>query len=202
MNKRLIGLTGGICSGKSTVSSMMRDAGFTVIDFDVLAAEDRETPEVKNKLLQKFGTYERLELRKIVFSDKSRLRDINNLMEEPILNLAHEKTMRAVVDEKTKIIVHDCPLLLDFPDVFQHIMMDKIYVVHCPQKIRIQRLLQRPGMTLEIAENIIKSQLSDDDRLFRANQKKAHIIENFGDLETLRKEVHTLIEVIKNETFA
>lgn len=190
---KLIGLTGGICSGKSTVSKIFIEAGFDVLDFDILATELRDTnEEVQERLIEAFGTYDRFALRNIVFGNKEKISKVNNIFFEHIISLAYKKTE----ESKAPVVVWDSALLLDFPDELIPEHMEHIYVVHCPREIRKARLVQRPKVSEEVAEQILNIQISDDKRLKLAKDYDATVLRSDGNIEDLRASVKDIVKAI------
>jgi len=198
--KKLVGLTGGIASGKSVVARTFSEAGFCILDFDILAAELRDTnKEVQNKLTAAFGTYDRFALRNTVFRNTGTIAIVNEIFFKPILALAHKKTEESTAP----VVIWDTALLLDFPEDLIPKEMEQIFVVHCPREIRKARLLKRhvpnqvpappnshtSQVSEEVAEHILNIQISDEKRLELAKAHNASIIYSDTSIEDLQATV-------------
>jgi len=183
-----VGLTGGIASGKSTVSSMLRELGAVVIDADQLAREvvARGTPglravveELGPSVLTEAGELDRPAVARMVFGDdgaRKRLEGIvHPLVFEEIVRLEAEAPAGALV-------VHDIPLLAESGrgDTF-----DAVVVVDAPPELQVSRMVRDRGWTEEEARSRMGAQASREDRRAVAT----YVIENTGSLEELRREV-------------
>ena len=191
----LVGLTGGIGAGKSTVSAMLAEYGAVVIDADQIA-RDLQNPgspllaqmadRFGSQILRHDGSLERAAVATIVFGDsdqaKQALADLNGITHPAILDeIRRQISEQADTDN---IVVLDFPLLGENP----RDDMQATIVVDVPVAVAVQRLVEFRGMTDTDARNRIASQISPADRLARAT----HIVDNSGDLETLRAEVDAL----------
>jgi len=183
-----VGLTGGVASGKSTVSAMLAELGAVVIDADALARDvvRRGTPgldavvaEFGPSLLTPDGDLDRAAMGTLVFGDaaaRKRLEAIvHPLVFERIVALEAEAPPDAVV-------VHDIPLLAESgrADTF-----DEVLVVDVPPELQVERMLRDRGWSREDAEARIAAQASREDRLAIAT----HVIDNAGTREQLRERV-------------
>jgi dephospho-CoA kinase len=180
------GLTGGIASGKSTVGKLMIEAGIPVIDADLIAKQLSEEGGAAHQAIQaRFGTTDRAALRQIVFSDPAARKDL-----EAILHPMIQAESRRQIEElglKHSIVVYEASLLVE---ANRQNEFTGLIVVEAPKPIRVQRLLGRGSIRPEEAEKIIASQISDEDRRKHADV----IIENSGDLTTLKGKVLELIQ--------
>ncbi|WP_193607120.1 dephospho-CoA kinase [Nocardioides lijunqiniae] len=183
-----VGLTGGIASGKSTVSAILAELGAVVIDADKLAREvvERGTPGLAavveafgEGLLTPDGDLDRPSMGALVFRDEARRRTLESIVHplvfERIVALEEEAPEGAVV-------VHDIPLLAESgrADTF-----DAVVVVDVPPETQVERMLRDRGWTREDAESRIASQASREDRLAVAT----HVVDNTGSREDLRRRV-------------
>lgn len=174
-----VGLTGGIGSGKSTVSALLADHGAVVIDYDLLA---REVVEVGSAglaaIVERFGTeilladgsLDRPALGTIVFDDEQARRDLEAITHPAIGALAWTRDEAA---PDGSIVVHDHPILVE---VGLADMMDVVVVVDLPEKIQVDRLVRLRGMTEADARARIAAQASRDERLAAADV----VIDNSG----------------------
>jgi dephospho-CoA kinase len=184
----LVGLTGGIGSGKSTVSAMLAERGAEVIDADRIAREvvmpgthawckirDHFGPEV----LFPDGSIDRQVLANIVFSDKSKLALLNEITHPAILKRIAERLEDA--QYRDVIVVLDAALLIE-TGLAQRV--DVLIVTHSPTEVQVKRL-QAMGMPSVQAQARIAAQTSPEERLARADI----VIDNAGSLEDLVMQV-------------
>ncbi|HST86598.1 MAG TPA: dephospho-CoA kinase [Kineosporiaceae bacterium] len=163
----MVGLTGGIGAGKSTVAGRLRELGATIIDADQLAREVVEpgTPGLAEvvaafgaQVLLPDGRLDRPALGRIVFGDAEKLARLNAIL-HPLIG---ERT-RALIESAPPdaVLVHDIPLLVEngLADGFQLVI-----VVHAPESERIRRLIEDRGMTETEAVSRIRAQAADEER--------------------------------------
>jgi dephospho-CoA kinase len=185
-----VGLTGGIASGKSTVSRFFGALGVPIIDTDQVARDVVEPGQPPlEKLVERFGPsiltsdghLDRPALRNIVFSDPKARTDLEALT-HPAIGAAVE-ALAATVSGPYLILV--IPLLVEKGLGSQ---LDRVLVVDCDEELQIKRLQGRDGSTLEQARAILNAQASRAARL-----KAAHdVITNDGDVSALRDQVSAL----------
>jgi dephospho-CoA kinase len=186
-----VGLTGGIASGKSTVSAILAELGAVVIDADKLAREvvEKGTPGLAavveafgEELLTADGGLDRPAMGALVFGDEVRRRAleaiIHPLVFERIVALEEAAPEDAVV-------VHDIPLLAESgrADTF-----DAVVVVDAPPETQVERMLRDRGWTREEAESRIAAQASREDRLAIAT----YVVDNTGTRQDLRRQVEEI----------
>jgi dephospho-CoA kinase len=177
-----VGLTGGIASGKSTVSSLLRELGAVVIDADQLARD--VVQEFGEEVLTDTGELDRPAVARIVFADdeaRKRLEGIvHPLVFEEIVRLEEEAPEGAVV-------VHDIPLLAESGRAGT---FDAVVVVDAPPEAQVARMVEDRGWTREEAESRMAAQSSREDRLAIAT----YVIDNAGSREELRRQVEEVYE--------
>lgn len=195
----LVGLTGGIATGKSTVSGMLRDAGLPIVDADVVA---REVVEPGTTTLEKIklafgpsvidnGVLNRRRLGDIVFSNRQELARLNDIMQPAI--------SRAVADKINFWRMQQVPILiLDVPLLFERHYekdgkIDKIIVVATDEATQLERLKLRNQLSDLQARNRIRSQLPLKDKVAQAD----YVIDNNQDQKSLTQQVAALIENLK-----
>jgi dephospho-CoA kinase len=184
----LVGLTGGIGSGKSTVSGMLAERGAEVIDADHIAREvvmpctpawckirDHFGPGV----IFPDGQIDRQALADIVFGDPTKLALLNEITHPAIFERIADRLEAA--HDRDVIVVLDAALLIE-TDLAQRV--DVLLVTHSPKEVRVQRLAAK-GMAAEQANSRIAAQLSSKERLARADL----VIDNSGSLEDLARQV-------------
>jgi dephospho-CoA kinase len=166
----LIGLTGGIGSGKSTVAGRWVELGATEIDADVLARKVVE-PNSKGlgqvvarfgaQVLDATGNLDRAKLAQIAFASTTNRKDLEQILHPLIQELAKEQ-----VASLSGIIVYTIPLLIETDS---KLSFDKVVAISCPEETRISRLLDNRAMSREDALARISSQASDVEREERAD---------------------------------
>jgi dephospho-CoA kinase len=183
-----VGLTGGIASGKSTVSALLAELGATVIDADQLAREvvERGTPglarvvaELGPQVLTPEGEMDRQAVGRIVFADEEKRKVLEGIVHPLVFERYAE--LEATAPEGA-VVVHDIPLLAESgrADTF-----DAVIVVEAPTEVQVERMLRHRGWSREDAESRIAAQATPEQRRAIAT----HVIENTGTLEDLRQRV-------------
>ena len=187
---RLIGLTGGIATGKSTVARMLADHGATVIDADELAREAVRPGEPAFALVvQRFGpdvvqadgALDRARLGEIVFADAAARRDLERITHTRIIELMQERIAAALAGDAPLVVV-DIPLLFENA---REGLFEGVLLVYAPPEVQIQRLRERNGLDEESARRRLAAQLPIDEKRDRATW----IIDNAGDLDATRRAV-------------
>lgn len=169
----LIGLTGGIASGKSVVGGHLAQLGAVHVDADVLAREVVEpgTPglaaiaqEFGHSVISADGTLNRPALAAIIFADPERRAALNAITHPAVWARARELFQRAEAADPTAVVVYDVPLLVEASSE-RPIRFDLVVVVHAEVETRIRRLVELRGMSREEAVHRLNSQASDTERL-------------------------------------
>ncbi|WP_459982015.1 dephospho-CoA kinase [Nocardioides sp. AN3] len=188
-----VGLTGGIASGKSTVSRILSELGATVIDADQLAREvvAAGTPGLAAvvdafgpSVLTAQGDLDRPGLGAIVFAEPERRRTLEAIVHPLVRARAAELESAAGPDA---VVVHDIPLLAE---TGQASTFDAVIVVDVPEDVQVARMLRDRGWTEADARARIAAQASREARLDIAT----HVIDNTGTLEDLRRKVTEVFE--------
>ncbi|NSW92290.1 MAG: dephospho-CoA kinase [Firmicutes bacterium] len=190
---KVIGVTGGIGSGKSTVARILCDLGAKVIDADKVAREitSKGQPAVEEivnyfgtEVLNEKGELDRKKLSEIVFMDKGKLEVLNTITHKYIVDKII-RNLEKLKEEKVEIVVLDVPLPVKhgFLDV-----VDEVWVVVASKDTRIKRIMERSNITYEEAVNRINAQKGDEEYLKLANE----VINNDGSVEELEKVVAKL----------
>lgn len=190
----IIGLTGGIASGKSTVSKYLKEKGYQIFDADKIAKDLTNEDNIKNKIVEKFGSnildnnfsLDRKKMKEIVFNDKSKLKLLSDIIHPEVFEF-YKKAKEN--NKENKILIFDVPLLFESGI---DSLCDKILVVISDHKNQIERIIERDKIDKTLATNIINSQITNKERI-----KKADIvIENNGSLEELYEKIERVCESI------
>jgi len=185
----VVGLTGGIGSGKSSVSARLAAKGAVVIDADAIHRENMSPGgRVHDAVLERFGTVERPALAQIVFNDPAALADLNALTHPAVGAVIAERLSAEA--ETDNVVVLDIPLLIESRNAFP---LEAIIVVDVPVDTAVQRLVEQRGMDEADARARIANQASRDDRLAHAN----YVIDNSGTLADLDDQVDRCWEWIQ-----
>jgi dephospho-CoA kinase len=183
-----VGLTGGVASGKSTVSRMLAELGAVVIDADLLAREvvGRGTDGLEevvaafgSQVLTPAGDLDRPALGARVFADETRRRDLEAIIHPRVRARAAEIEASA---PEGSLIVHDIPLLAE---TGQGAAFDAVVVVDVPSELQVERMVRERGWTPAEANSRIAAQASREERRAIAT----YVIENTGTIEDLRGRV-------------
>ena len=187
---RLIGVTGGIATGKSTVDRMLEAHGATVIDADELAREvvvagapalDEVAARFGRELILPDGTLDRTGLSAIVFADPEARRDLERITHPRILELMRERVAAALAGPAPLVAV-DIPLLFENA---REGMFEGVLLVYAPREVQLRRLHERNGLDETAALQRLAAQLPIDEKRERATW----VIENTDGLEATQRAV-------------
>lgn len=203
INRLLLGVTGSIGTGKSTVATMLERLGAPIIDFDVLSriVVEPEKPAYRdivsffgNQVVGEDGSLDRKALRDIVFKDTKKRKKLERFT-HPRIGEEFAIRVEELSKGKTNTIIQVViPLLIEarMQSDFDHLLM-----VYAPEDVQLRRLMARDGIDEDLAMRIIRSQMPVD-------EKKGYcdlVIDNSGTLEKTRRQVedlwHTLIGIQK-----
>lgn len=185
---RIIGLTGGIASGKSSVARLLEERGVPVIDADQLAREavlpgspalERIVAAFGREVIRDDGTLDRKRLGALVFADADKRRQLEAILHPEIRRLGEEQIERAAVAGQ-RVLVYMAPLLIEAGAADR---VDEIWVVTVRPEIQLQRLMARDGIDRAAAQRIIDSQMP-------LAEKAAHgrvLIDNSGTPQETRQ---------------
>ncbi|KAJ3999573.1 dephospho-CoA kinase [Lentinula boryana] len=196
----VIGLTGGIATGKSTVSKLLKERHVPVIDADVIARQVVE-PGTSGlaKIVKTFGDgillpdgqLDRKALGSIIFNDEQKRKQLNAIVHPAV----RREMFLGVVKYWLKghrICVMDVPLLIEGP-LWK--LVYKVVLVYCPPDIQLQRLMLRDNSTQEDASSRLNSQIPIDDKLRYADDR----IDNLGGIEELNAKIDEFVIGLKKE---
>ncbi|MGD6795575.1 dephospho-CoA kinase [Metabacillus indicus] len=190
-----IGLTGGIASGKSTVSNMFKEANIPVIDADIIARQVVEqgapaylliAETFGSDILQEDGSINREKLGSIIFQNANEREKLNSIVHPAVRKEMLRQKEEAEASGEAAVVL-DIPLL--FESKLTH-LADVTLVVYVNPDVQLSRLMKRNGLSEEDAKWRIASQLP-------LNEKKDHadeVIDNNGTIQETKKQFHTLLE--------
>lgn len=180
-----IGLTGGIASGKSTVSAYLVAMGAVLIDADQIAREVvlPGTPAL-NKIEQLFGTeviteegtLNRKKLGELVFANESSRKLLEGILHPEIRKIMNQRMNQLEADNPRRLVVVDVPLLYESGLAS---MFDKVMLVYVPREIQLERLMNRDGLSRGQAEARLEAQMPIEQKVQLAD----FVIDNSGTLE-------------------
>jgi len=187
---RVVGLTGGIGTGKSTVSGMLRELGATVIDADeATRAVQAPGTDGLRRLVQEFGDgiltaageLDRARLAEIAFGDPDARGRLNAIV-HPLVRQWMAERQQEAAERGDPVVVMDIPLLFEARGAGA---FETVLLVYAPEAVQLDRLVRLRGMREEAARSRIAAQLPIEEKRHLAS----HVIENTGDLRQLRREV-------------
>ncbi len=193
---RVIGLTGGIASGKSTVAELIAAFGIPVIDADQLSREavlpgtsalTRIIEVFGSRVLSKDGTLDRKALADIIFADPQSRVTLEGILHPAIKELA-ENRLAALRKTGAPAAIYVAPLLIEAGIVDR---VDEVWVVYVDRSTQLARLQQRDGISIDDAEKRLSSQMPMEEK---RNQGRI-VIENCRTIEELRIKINTLCRV-------
>jgi dephospho-CoA kinase len=195
----IVGLTGGVASGKTAVAQVLKEEGAYIIDADQIARElvQPHTPAWNElvrafgqEILQQDGTIHRKRLAEKVFAEPEQRRLLDQILHPRIKEQMDRRTKAIGEKDPEAIVVIDAPLLVELGE---HREMDKLIVVTTTQTQQVERLKDRDGTGLEEALRIISSQMPMKEKLKFAD----YVIQNEGSLEETKKRAKEIFKDLK-----
>ncbi|HJE19925.1 MAG TPA: dephospho-CoA kinase [Aliicoccus persicus] len=195
---KLIGLTGGIASGKSTTSNYLKDKGYIVLDADVYAKKIMEPGQVAyENIVNYFGpeivnedrTINRKALGNLVFNNKDKLKQLNQF--------THPEVKRLMREDQEKYLPEN-HVFLDIPLLFEnnrHEMCDFVITVYVTYDNQLERLMTRNGFSEEEAKSRIASQMNLDEKKRRSDV----VFDNNTTKEALYQQIDGFLSKLNNE---
>ena len=189
----VVGLTGGIGSGKSAAADAFEKLGATVVDTDAISHEltgpgGAAIAEIRRQFGSTFidasGAMDRKRMRDLVFSDPEEKQRLEALLHPMI----RAESARRIAAAKGPYAVHVVPLLIESPD--HRARVGRVLVVDCPEDLQISRVRQRSGLPEEEIRRIMATQIQRDKRLASADD----VIDNSGPISAMQQQVHKLHE--------
>jgi dephospho-CoA kinase len=181
----LVGLTGGIASGKSVVAARLAEHGAVVVDADQIAREvvepgtpalERIASEFGDAVITADGRLDRAALGAIIFADEAKRSILNDITHPAVGELSRRRFAEAAAADPDAVVVYDVPLLSEARSRDE---FDLIVVVSAPEDVRIERMVSLRGMTRADAENRIRAQVPEEQRRALADV----VIESGGSLD-------------------
>src|SRR5699024_5334630 len=195
---KIIGITGGIATGKSTVTKYLIELGYEVIDADKIAREVVEKGKVAYEeiveyfgvdILKKDGGIDRKKLGEIIFNDKTKRIKLNSIVHPQVINVINKKIN--LYCKNNNILFIDIPLLIENIDSFNEcgLYFHEIWLIYLEEKEQIKRLMKRDSLSLEESEIRISAQMP-----IKLKKKYAdRIIDNSKNVNCLYDQVRKLI---------
>ncbi|MFE8703751.1 dephospho-CoA kinase [Cytobacillus sp. FJAT-54145] len=190
----VLGLTGGIASGKSTVSNLLKEKGITVIDADLEARNAVEKGEEAyqevvhyfgEEILMEDGSIDRAKLGAIIFNDKEKRLVLNKIVHPAVRKRMLDKKERAIENGEA-IVVLDIPLLFESNLSY---LVDKVLLIYVDKDTQLKRLIERNNFSEEEAKARIDSQMPLSDKVSLAN----FVIDNNGSIEETKLQLNQLL---------
>lgn len=192
---KVIGITGSIAVGKSTVTQYLRTLGYHVLDSDEISRQALDKGEVcYQKVVEEFGcvdeqgNIDRKALANIVFHDRDKKIILENIIHPYVV----EQLQKGIETCQEDIIFLDIPLLYE---AHLEYLCDKIIVVYVDEKIQSQRLMSRNDINEKQAKHLMSQQISIEDK----KQKADYVIDNRLDLAHLYQNIERILKVMMDE---
>lgn len=191
----IIGLTGGIASGKSTVARMLTERGAALVDADQVAREvvlpgepalEAIASAFGQAVLHEDGALNREALGAIVFQDKEQLKRLEDITHPAIRQAMAERIRQYAEEDPGRLIVADVPLLYETNAENRY---EGVMVVYVPAPVQVDRLMQRNGMPREEAERRVSLQMDIEEKRRRADW----VIDNTGSQEQTEAQIHSFL---------
>lgn len=198
---KIIGLTGGIGTGKSTVSAYLKEKGCIILDADrmsrqLTAAGGAALPAIReifgDEVFFDDGTLDRKKLGNIVFNDQTKLRQLEKITTEKVVEQTEAELENLWKNDFTGIVVIDAPLLFECN---MQTMADENWLVTADLEIRLERIAKRDGLDRQSILDRINNQMSDDEKIAIAD----YVIDNSGNLSDLYRQIDKLVERVTDE---
>ena len=181
----IIGLTGGIGAGKSTLAALLADRGADVVDVDAIGREVITSGQGADAVAARFGTSDRRELAAIVFADDAARRDLEAIS----WPLIEDELRRRVATAVAPIVVLDMAVL---PQGLGKGIYGPVVTVEAPEHVRLERLIAR-GMTREDATARMRAQVPES----RRRELATAVVVNDQDLNALRRAADDVLDTIR-----
>lgn len=185
----IIGITGSIGAGKSVVSSFLTEHGYHVINFDEVAKDIREIPEVKSQLIKEFGTSDAKELRKVIGGDLKQSYRLSQLVALPALQETFKRT-NELFQNGAKMVFWEAALLIDTGTFAS---LSGVILVLAGEKTRTDRVVLRDQVDIGYIKPILDQQMPDVEKIKKLKLHPHHLIlENNGTLSEFQMKLLAL----------
>jgi dephospho-CoA kinase len=197
----IAGLTGGIATGKSTVSRLLHDLGAHIVDADKIAREvvccgKPAWMEIKSRfgkeILKEDGEIDREKLGSIVFYDKGKRIALERIVHPEVSRTMEDQIRNITIKDPIAVVILDVPLLIE---TGMDQGLNQIIVVYCPENIQIQRLMERDTISREDALARVHSQMPIEEK----KQHATFLIDNSMSLDETRQQVEEAYALLKRK---
>ncbi len=195
----LVGLTGSIATGKSTVARIFEELGAVVIDADALARQAvAKGSEGLKRVVERFGPQvltpagelDRAAMRRLIFSDPAAKAELEGIV-HPLVRAGEERLVEtAVARDPQAVVIVDLPLLYEIDQAARY---DKVIVVYLDRATQIERLIERDGVDRAAAEKALAAQMDIETKRRRAD----YVIDNRGPETETRRQTEQIFEELK-----
>ena len=197
---KIIGLTGGIGTGKSTVSAYLKEKGCVILDADKMSRQltapgGKALPEIRRifgaEVFSDDGTLDRKKLGNIVFNNADKLKALEEITTQKVVEQTIDGLVRLRKASYNGIVIIDAPLLFECG---MQVLAEENWLVTAGLEVRIERIIKRDGLDRQSILDRINNQMNDEEKMTMAD----YVIDNSGNLESLYQQIDKLIERVKN----
>jgi len=197
---KIIGLTGGIGTGKSTVSAYLKEKGCVILDADKMSRQltapgGDALPAIRrtfgDEVFYDDGTLDRKKLGRIVFNDADKLKALEEITTQKVVEQTIDGLVRLRKASYNGIVIIDAPLLFECG---MQVLAEENWLVTAGLEVRIERIIKRDGLDRQSILDRINNQMNDEEKMTMAD----YVIDNSGNLESLYQQIDKLIERVKN----
>ena len=195
----LVGLTGGIASGKSLVSKLLKELGAYIIDADEIAREviqpgepayQEILPQFGDEILNEDGTIDRSKLGRLVFSDPVKRTLLEGIVHPRVFAIEEARRRQIAQQDPEAVIIFDAPLLIE---TRAYELMDKVIVVYANPRTQLKRLMERDHLEYDEAKRRIAAQLPIADK----RQHADYIINSANPPQEVAKQTEEIYQELK-----
>ena len=196
---KIIGLTGGIGTGKSTVSAYLKEKGCVILDADKMSRQltapgGDALPAIRrtfgDEVFYDDGTLDRKKLGSIVFNDADKLKALEEITTQKVVEQTIDGLVRLRKASYNGIVIIDAPLLFECG---MQVLAEENWLVTAGLEVRIERIIKRDGLDRQSILDRINNQMNDEEKMTMAD----YVIDNSGNLESLYQQLDKLIERVK-----
>ncbi len=187
---KIVGITGGIGCGKTTLTNYLKQKDFSVVDADEIVAKLFGDPHIQEKIIALIGTLDKKKIRKIVFQSTVMRRELENILHPIVISVIEEEINRHRMNKKGILFV-SIPLLFEKNLIA---MFDQTVAVVCEEDAQLERLQKRDVIDELTAKNMLRSQLSNAEKAKKADI----IIHNDGSIDDFHQSIENLLEKLSS----